>query len=199
MKVAVWCSEALSPRLYGLPKIYKPDVPLRPIISTIGSPTYNLAKHLTDLLRPYIGQTETYERNSSHLLEKIGRLVLQPEDLMDAISLFTMIPVQEVLDHIADYFLADVTALFRQVLTMTYFQYNGDIYEIITGVVMGSPLRPVVVNCYMEKFEWWTISSTPLKLRCWFRYVDDMFVIWNHREEELGRFLAHLYSVHPQI
>jgi hypothetical protein len=26
-------------RLYGLPKIHKPGVPLRPIVSTIGSPT----------------------------------------------------------------------------------------------------------------------------------------------------------------
>ena len=28
------------PRIYGLPKIHKPDVPLRPIVSCIGSPTY---------------------------------------------------------------------------------------------------------------------------------------------------------------
>jgi hypothetical protein len=38
------------PRLYGLPKIHKPDVPLRPTVSTIGSPTYHLAKHLAGLL-----------------------------------------------------------------------------------------------------------------------------------------------------
>ena len=28
------------PRIYSLPKIHKPDVPLRPIVSCIGSPTY---------------------------------------------------------------------------------------------------------------------------------------------------------------
>jgi hypothetical protein len=31
------------PRLYGLPKIHKEGVPLRPIVSTIGAPTYRLA------------------------------------------------------------------------------------------------------------------------------------------------------------
>jgi hypothetical protein len=33
------------PRLYGLPKIHKQGVPLRPIVSTTGAPTYRLAKY----------------------------------------------------------------------------------------------------------------------------------------------------------
>jgi len=33
------------PRLYGLPKIHKEVVPLRPIVSNIGAPTYQLSKH----------------------------------------------------------------------------------------------------------------------------------------------------------
>ena len=28
------------PRIYGLPKIHKPNVPLRPIVACIGSPSY---------------------------------------------------------------------------------------------------------------------------------------------------------------
>ena len=39
-----------TPQLYGLPKIHKPEVPLRPIVSSIGSPTYNLAKFLTHIV-----------------------------------------------------------------------------------------------------------------------------------------------------
>ena len=31
------------PRIYGLPKIHKPAVPLRPIVSCIGSPSYELS------------------------------------------------------------------------------------------------------------------------------------------------------------
>jgi hypothetical protein len=38
------------PRIYGLPKIHKNDVPLRPIVSTRNSVTYNLAKYLTKKL-----------------------------------------------------------------------------------------------------------------------------------------------------
>ena len=36
-------------RFYGLPKIHKVSVPLRPIVSFINSPTYNLSKFLSRL------------------------------------------------------------------------------------------------------------------------------------------------------
>ena len=38
--------------LYGVPKIHKTDIPLRPILSVIGTHSYNLAKFLVSLLRP---------------------------------------------------------------------------------------------------------------------------------------------------
>ena len=39
-------------RMYGLPKIHKDNVPLRPIISSIGTYNYSLAKFLVTLLQP---------------------------------------------------------------------------------------------------------------------------------------------------
>ena len=40
------------PKLYGVSKIHKPEVPLRPIVSCIGSPIYQLAKHITSPHHP---------------------------------------------------------------------------------------------------------------------------------------------------
>ena len=37
-------------KYYGLPKVHKPGVPLRPIISSIGSVTYTTAKELSRIL-----------------------------------------------------------------------------------------------------------------------------------------------------
>ena len=42
------------PRLYGLPKTHKEDLPLRPILSMIGSAQHSLAKWLTSMLDPVL-------------------------------------------------------------------------------------------------------------------------------------------------
>jgi hypothetical protein len=43
-----------APRICGLPKIHKPDCPIRPIINWRNAPAYKLAKTLTTLLHLYI-------------------------------------------------------------------------------------------------------------------------------------------------
>ena len=46
-----------TPQMYELPKIHKPGTPLRPIVSNIGSATYNLAKELTTIMESWKRQT----------------------------------------------------------------------------------------------------------------------------------------------
>ena len=53
----LWSSAGQIPRLYGLPKVHKSGIPLRPIVSFINSPTYQLSNtfqifylHLWDFL-----------------------------------------------------------------------------------------------------------------------------------------------------
>nr|XP_029729079.1 uncharacterized protein LOC115266693 [Aedes albopictus] len=43
-------SSCNPPRIYGLPKTHKENRPLRPVVSTIGSATYNIAKYLSDII-----------------------------------------------------------------------------------------------------------------------------------------------------
>ncbi|XP_072392500.1 uncharacterized protein [Diabrotica undecimpunctata] len=41
---------AVAPRFYTLPKVHKPTLSMRPIVSSIDAPNSKLAKHLTDIL-----------------------------------------------------------------------------------------------------------------------------------------------------
>jgi hypothetical protein len=41
---------AIPPRIFGLPKVHKPNTPLRPIVSTINSPNYVIAGALAKIL-----------------------------------------------------------------------------------------------------------------------------------------------------
>jgi hypothetical protein len=86
------------PTLYGLPKIHKQGVPLRPIASNIGAPTYQLSKHLSGLLKHLIGKSTHHVKNSFHFIEILKSLQTKPGDIMvcfDVVSLFTKVPVKE--------------------------------------------------------------------------------------------------------
>ena len=53
-----------SPKYYGLPKIHKTGVPLRPIISSRGSATYESAKELAKILKPLVGRSPHHVHNN---------------------------------------------------------------------------------------------------------------------------------------
>jgi retron-type reverse transcriptase len=88
--------------------------------------------------------------------------------------------------------------LFRHVLTTSYFSINGQFYEQIYGVAIGSPLSPVTANLNMEDFEEKTLDLAPHKPHCWFCYMDDTF-IWPHGPKKLKDFLNHLNNIHQCI
>ena len=45
------------PKFYGLPKIHKPGIPLRPTVSSRGTVTYGTAKELASILKPLVGMS----------------------------------------------------------------------------------------------------------------------------------------------
>jgi retron-type reverse transcriptase len=117
----------------------------------------------------------------------------------DVVCLFTKVPVEESLTLLARHFNNEILALYKHVLTSTYFCSDGQFNEQTDGVAMGSPLSPVIANFYMEDFEKKAIANTTHKPACWYRYVDDTFVIWPHRQEKLMDILNHLNGIHNNI
>ena len=75
-------THGVAPQLYGLPKIHKPGVPMRPIVSCIGSPTYRLAKELTRVISPLAGNNFAYVKDSGDFVEKIRNIQLSEADIL---------------------------------------------------------------------------------------------------------------------
>jgi len=46
------CRVPQPPKLSGLPKLHKPNIPMRPKVSFCGSPTYQLSEYLTTIAIP---------------------------------------------------------------------------------------------------------------------------------------------------
>ena len=62
---------ACAQKSYGLPKINKKDIPLRTIVSSIGSVTYGVAKELGRILKPLVGKSIHYVNNSKEFADEI--------------------------------------------------------------------------------------------------------------------------------
>ena len=88
------------PYFYGLPKIHKEGVPLRPIISNLGSFSCKLAKWLSSLLIPFVGKFSCSNiKHSQDFVDKIKDLNCNDFKMLslDIVSLFTNVPVNDVL------------------------------------------------------------------------------------------------------
>jgi hypothetical protein len=117
----------------------------------------------------------------------------------DVVSVFTKVPITDSLELLNHHFEDDVLALFKHMLTSTYFCFDGQFYEQTDRVAMGSPLSLVIANFFMEDFEKKAIEQAAHTPICWFRYVDDTFVIWPHGQEKLTELLEHLIGLHRNI
>ena len=183
------CSAGRIPLLYALPKIHKPEVPLRPIVSFVSSPTYYLSKHLVHILSPLVGNTQHSVRNSSDFATFISSQTLEEDEVLvsfDVVSLFTKVPVQLATQVARQRLLSDTTLPGRTSLTTddivtllefclnaTFFAFRNCFYQQVHGTAMGSPVSVVVADLVMEDIESRALASYPSPPRFWKRYVDD--------------------------
>ena len=100
--------------LYGLPKIHKEGIPLRPILASYNTPSYKLAKYLVPLLQPFSENRYTLKNSSSFASE----IITQDTDLymvsLDVVSLFINVPLQAIVQIILD-----------KIFTKPNFMYQG--------------------------------------------------------------------------
>jgi len=73
------CRVPQPPKLYGLPKLHKPNIPMRPIVSFCGSPTYQLSKYLTIVLKPLTYQSRHRLQSTENHIDAIKKVQV-PDD-----------------------------------------------------------------------------------------------------------------------
>ena len=94
---------AVPPKYYGLPKIHKKGTPLRPIISSRGSATYETAKELAKIIKPLIGKSPHHVHNNKDFLESIKDIKVEEDECImsyDLSALFTSIPIDTTINII---------------------------------------------------------------------------------------------------
>ena len=197
------CSVPQPPKLYGLPKLHKPSIPMRPIVSFCGSPTYQLSRYLTTILQPLTDKSRRKLQSTENFIDAI-KTVQIPDDYklvsFDVKSLFTSIPLQLALQCTETAIqqstvklplpTEDIMDLLNLCLTSTYFQYNGKHYKQLHGTAMGSPVSVVVAEIVMQHVEERALATCRQTIPLWLRYVDDTFTAVY--KDEIDDFHDHL-------
>ena len=106
--------------------------------------TYNLEKYLVERLKPLVGNTFSYVKDSTHLVKMMDDWKIEEGDILtsfDVVSLYTKIPIDKAIEFIRDIVNKnETTKLVEICLKSTFFSFRGEIYEKKEGVAMGSPL-----------------------------------------------------------
>ena len=203
-------------KIYGQPKMHKlgddegvEQLTVRPIISSIGTYNFEIAKYLTGKLNPYIPKECTVQDSFTFVkLISEARTCNKLLVSYDVKSLFTNIPLKETIEIAVNLICTnepdikisktELLKLFNFATSQSHFSFKGEIYDQVDGVAMGSPLGPVLANIFMGYYEKSWIESSVYKPSLYKRYVDDVFCLFEN-EEKSKQFLEHLNHQHPNI
>ena len=204
---------AVAPEFYGLPKIHKRDIPLKPIVSSRGSINYELAKELSRILRLLVGSSLHHIKNTGDFDQHLKGITLRAnEDIVSyhVSALFTSVPKKPAINIIrrkleldqelhlrTSISVVQIISLLEFCLKTIYFQFQGRFFEQLQGAAMGSPISLIVTNLYMEDYENKAINTVECLPKVWKRYMDDTFVVIEANKKQ--GFLHHINGVDPFI
>ena len=213
-------------RMYGMPKLHKQIKeghrlpPLRPIVSGSGCATEKISEFLDMCVKDEVRKIESFIEDTPHLLRELQQEKLrgpQPPGAfpvtIDVTALYTNIPTRgddgglrafaNACDNRTDQRIPTsfLVKLLTLVLESNFFEFNDKLYRQLIGTAMGTKVACSYACLFMAFHEVkkllgeWNGGMPHL----WRRFIDDIWFLWYHGEEELQRFIAHLNSSHRLI
>lgn len=198
------------PKIYGNPKVHKENIPLRPIVASLLSPTLNIAKFLADILKTayntdniyYIKDSITFAGNIN------GKTVPRDHVLisLDVTNLFgnvykeLIMKVLELKWNIIDQHTTIPKETFLKLVTFVidnnYFSFEGSYYLQTFGCAMGSKLSPILSQYVMDHILDECIGRLPFRLDFVKKYVDDLIMSVPGSEVETVLQTFNSYDTH---
>ncbi len=135
---------------------------MRPIVSSINTPTTGISKFLDQLIRPLF---DKHVRSTTIIDENDYLKATTQLCTFDITDLYTMLPQEESLDVLTEFLLQfgyrkvkgipidAIRKLARIVITENVFIYEKKFYRQVIGGAMGSPFTLTLANIFMWKWE----------------------------------------------
>ena len=172
-------------------------------MSSCGSVTENISEFVDYCLQGQVKELTSYIRDSTDFIQKIKAIKCSAETLLvslDIVSLYTNIPHEEGIKAVEKAamvmgnkslvrpkVLAKLTEI---VLCNNTLQFAGENYLQIQGTAMGTKMAPAYANIFMGELEReWLAHDKGNMIQSWYRFIDDIFVLWKGSEQDLEEFV----------
>ena len=204
-------NDCRAPRVTGYPKVHKVDVPLRGVVSFIGSPYEKIANELVPILRSLQGRTKHYIKNSCQLKEELKNWTILRDEILvsyDVEKLYPSIPIPKALEliecllkckanlkEVTTLSVQSIMKLLKWIFALTYCEYGGKHYVLDCGPI-GLSVTGEVAIIYMEDFQMHAKTEEHPELNNWPWYVDDSVLKCRRHKAQL--ILDHLNSIEPE-
>ena len=193
---------------YGLPKIHKDydTFPaLRGICSGSDSPTVRLSEFVDTFLKPIAVKTLSYIRDTTDFINKTRNITVKEGSTlvtMDVISLYPNIDQDEGAEA-CEHALNNrshptiptslIKRMIQTILQSNIMQFGSRYFQQIKGTAMGTPMAVHFANIFMDKFERDMLNAYEqqhgMRPAIWFRFIDDIFFVWEGNELSLNNFI----------
>jgi len=188
------------PHFYGIPKIHKQPVKMRPIIPCHSAIQNPAAKYVSKKLKPLIQEAATVIHGTKDLAQKLSHLSINPRRKWyivtgDVVAFYPNIPLNHCIDIVYNMyyeFYWNVAThdhrtnipsqmLFKRCLevgnTRLLTQFQNKIYEQLNGLAMGVASSPDLANLYGYYFEKRAKILDHPDIFFYGRYIDDCLAI----------------------
>jgi hypothetical protein len=193
-------------------KVHKDGMPIRPFVNYTQAPAYKLAKKLTSVLKTHIPLPNTFNvQNSAQLMKDISEIPFAPElqlASLDISDMYSNIPTDELENIIyvlckqqntEDPLIQEIMTITKTVLMQNYYGFKDKTYLQTKGLVMGAPTSSILSEIYLQYLENTKILSILTKpgIEGYFRYVDDILIIYNKNHVDIGEILVFFNDLTP--
>lgn len=204
---------------YLLPKIHKPvdswpqtGMPEgRPIVSDCSSESNRVSEYIDRFLTPLSNKHSSYVKNTYDFLEKVRDTSVNRNCLLvtgDVSALYTNMNLDRVLEVVREAFdrypdvnrpSSDLLELLELILKNNDFEFDEQFYLQIHGVGMGKRFAPSLANLYLIAFDELAKNGFKIKPELFYRFLDDLFFLFNGTVEEVREFEHFLNGLIPDI
>ena len=198
------------PYLYGMPKVHKTPMGIRPIVSCCNAPTAGLSKWLTAQLRYLLPTIPGYVKNSYSLFTELSTFEVPQKSswyTMDIEALYTAIPLANIPQAISHFlrghrYFSILMEGIEMVLHLNYFTFGTTHWKQIRGIAMGQPVAPIIAILYVAFHEQLMFPRFSNNLLLYKRYFDDILLLWGDTATEpyaWQRFQSYLRRYFPGL